>query len=189
MLQAVILAAGASSRMGRPKALLPHPRGGTLLRAICEALRAAGAGRLLVVVAEPHGPQVAEEAEACGAQVVWNPRPQDGQASSLRLGLEAAQGPAAVALVDQPPPLPSSLRALFDAATREPLVAHVPTFEGAPGHPFVVPASFLLALKLSRTARDALQLVQVRRHELPDPGLLLDLDTPEQLSRFQEAAS
>jgi molybdenum cofactor cytidylyltransferase len=187
MLQAVILAAGASSRMGRPKALLPHPHGGTLLRAVCEALRAAGAGPLYVVVAEPHGEQVAQEAQACGATAVWNARPQDGQASSLRAGLQAARGQALIALVDQPPPQAASLSALLAAAAREPLLAHVPAFHGESGHPFVVPASFAEVLRESPTARDALQRVQVRVLELPDPGLLLDLDTPEELQRFQES--
>jgi CTP:molybdopterin cytidylyltransferase MocA len=174
--------------MGGPKALLLHPGGGTFLRASCEALRAAGAGPIFVVVAEPHGVQVAEEAKSAGAEVVWNARPQDGQVSSLRAGLEAAQGQALIALVDQPPPLAASLIALVEAARLEPHIAHVPTFRQAPGHPFVVPASFLLALRTSPTAREALKLVEVREHELPDPGLVLDLDTPEELQRFREAA-
>jgi molybdenum cofactor cytidylyltransferase len=188
MLPAVILAAGASSRMGQPKALIAWPDGRTLLRAVCEALRSAGAKPLHVVVAEPHGARVAHEAGACGAAAVWNARPQGGQVSSLRVGLAAAGGQALVALVDQPPPLLASLRALIEAALREPLLAHVPVVGGERGHPFVVPASFLDLLRDSPTARDALARAPVREHELPDPGLLLDLDTPEDLLRHREAA-
>jgi CTP:molybdopterin cytidylyltransferase MocA len=104
-LASIVLAAGASSRMGRPKMLLPDG-GRTLLAAAVAPHLEAGIGRVVVVL----GKDAAEVARRAGLpgdprlEVVLNRRWRDGMSSSLRRGLLRCSGADAVliALGDQP---------------------------------------------------------------------------------------
>src|SRR5258708_12716898 len=102
MLPAAILAAGASSRMGTPKALLEHDDGRTFLEAACAALREAGLGPVHVVVAEPHRAAVESAARACGAIPLVNPAPEPAQVSSISLPLGLAAPCLLLALLAHP---------------------------------------------------------------------------------------
>jgi CTP:molybdopterin cytidylyltransferase MocA len=99
----VVLAAGAGSRMGTPKALLRTASGEPWVEVASRLLLDAGCSRVVVVLGA-----AAEEAVSvipADARVgsVVNPDWADGMASSLRAGLEAASGDAAlVAVVDMP---------------------------------------------------------------------------------------
>ena len=81
MVHAVVLAGGASRRLGRPKALVPL-LGGTVLSVAVERLRAFGLET--VVVAHP---SLAADAQGLPCRTVINPRPDDGRTGSLHLGL------------------------------------------------------------------------------------------------------
>jgi molybdenum cofactor cytidylyltransferase len=167
--------------MGRPKALL-------FLRQICATLREGGADPLLVVVAAPHGEAVARMAASSGAQVVWNRHPEQGQVSSMALGLETLQGHpfALLALVDHPDVSAATVRALLEAAARDPYLVLVPVFHGERGHPVVLPTAAAPLLRASPSAREAMTQLEVRELPVDDPGILLDIDTPEGLSRWTE---
>jgi len=114
----VILAAGASTRMGRPKMLLPVG-GGTLLAAAVAPHLAAGVGRVIVVLGN--------EAEAVrrGAGLPADPRMRlvvneewsEGMASSLRRGMRecGSAGAALVALGDEPGVTAERVRRIVDA--------------------------------------------------------------------------
>ena len=81
----VILAAGESSRMGRPKALLPWRRG-TFLSGAIQVLN--NFSDLVIVVAGSIAPEVRPIADANAGYLICNPQPELGQFSSLRLGLQ-----------------------------------------------------------------------------------------------------
>jgi molybdenum cofactor cytidylyltransferase len=137
----VILAAGASSRMGRDKALLPwppqvaaarsavHPGGsaddwftttppagitGTFLSAQIKLLQPFT--EMLIVVAGQNAPALAPVVYALGAYLVQNPAPERGQFSSLRIGvqevLNRGRDGAILTLVDRPPANPATVRKL-----------------------------------------------------------------------------
>jgi len=110
----VILSAGASSRMGRDKALLPWPPAApgsahspseTLLSAAIAALQPFT--QAVIVVAGKNAVNLAPVIAATGARLVENPAPDRGQFSSLQVGLAEAlnQGfdAAMITLVDCPP--------------------------------------------------------------------------------------
>ena len=112
----------------------------------------------------------------------------------MAVGLAAAarQGRrwALIALVDQPPVLPVTLRALIAAAEREPDAVHVPTWRGRRGHPSAMPTALAAAFEAARQgegARDVIARlgVAVCEHAVDDASVLIDLDTPEDLARWR----
>ncbi|MGO1204707.1 nucleotidyltransferase family protein [Cellulosimicrobium funkei] len=117
---AVLLAAGAGTRLGRgPKALLPH-RGGTLVEHATATLLAGGCDAVVVVLgAEAARVRAGSSLDGPGVRVVDNPDWATGMASSLRVGVAAALDlvPArvVVAHVDQPGVGPDDVARLLAA--------------------------------------------------------------------------
>src|SRR5512146_3123970 len=99
----VILAAGESSRMGRDKALLPW-RGSTFLESAIASLQPHS--ELVIVVAGKNAERLRPLVDASGAFLVVNPSPEQGQFSSLRVGvqevLNRGRDAALLTLVDRP---------------------------------------------------------------------------------------
>ncbi|MBZ5531134.1 MAG: nucleotidyltransferase family protein [Acidobacteriia bacterium] len=137
----VILAAGASSRMGRDKALLPW-QDGTFLSAAIEALRRVT--ELVIVVAGENHEEVEPIVNAYAAFMVVNPHPEQGQFSSLRIGLQAVMNygrdAAIITLVDRPAPSDEAIAQIKDAflSASDQTWAVVPEHGGKHGHPIVI---------------------------------------------------
>src|SRR4051812_991755 len=119
MIPALVLAAGASSRMGRPKALLPVGDR-TFVRRIAETLREAGLDDILVIVRPGQDAVLQETARVPGVRAIVNPRAEDGQLSSLITGLDTIDAPhvtaVLVTLVDVPLIAPSTIRTMLERA-------------------------------------------------------------------------
>ena len=139
----VVLAAGRSSRMGRPKALLPADTAGeTFVGRIVRTLRAGGVDDIVVVVGGV-APEITRilTKEARPPRAVINPAPERGQFSSLQVGLRAVSRPGVsavlVTLVDVPLVTAATVEALLDAyrQTGAPLVRpETPGSARAPGN-------------------------------------------------------
>jgi CTP:molybdopterin cytidylyltransferase MocA len=127
---AVILAAGAGRRMGGPKAEIVVDGARLVDRAVATA-RAGGCGEVIAVVRVG--------AVVGSARTVPNPAPERGLASSLRLGLAAAQetdaDAAIVLLVDLPGLRPAAVRRLADATDPAGPRLWFATFGGRRSHP------------------------------------------------------
>jgi CTP:molybdopterin cytidylyltransferase MocA len=135
-LTGIVLAAGAGSRMGRPKALLSDPDGEPWLAKATALLRTVGCYRVVVVLgAEAERAAVLVPATA---EVVVADRWAAGMSESLRVGLAAASGDAAlITLVDLPGlPLAVVRRVLRDDPAADSLRQAV--FGGRPGHPVLI---------------------------------------------------
>lgn len=178
----LVLAAGESRRMGRPKALLPF-RDLTFLETILHCLRSAGISRCVVVLG--HGAHAIQSTADLGeAEVVINEQYRLGQTSSLQAGLKAIHNSdgALLCLVDHPAVRPETIRLLMKAfeETKAPVVA--PVYESRRGHPIVIGRVLfpeLLALNSDQGAnvvvrkyRDASLEVRV-----DDPSVVQDIDT------------
>src|SRR5450755_3568207 len=120
----VILAAGASTRMGRDKALLPWPpvtegtpAVNTFLGAMIDLLQAEC--DLVIVVAGQNADNLQLVVDAHNAFLVVNPKPERGQFSSIQVGLREVlnrgRDAAFLAPVDRPPVLPGTVQALRTA--------------------------------------------------------------------------
>jgi len=188
MPSAVVLAAGASSRMGSPKALLRLGEH-TALERLVTSLRGAGVDSIHVVVAED-GP-VAAEARRLGAIVVVNRASASGRTSSLQAGIRdlPAGRSAIVAPVDCPLVRASTIRALVARAHEAAVVR--PRFAGRSGHPIVLAPAILdevLALAPDASLREWLRRDAGRRLDVDvdDEEVLANLDTPEDAARARE---
>lgn len=192
MIAAIVLAAGASSRMGRPKMLLPARGGKSVLAASVEPLLDAGLDRVVVVLGCEAGRVEREAAlpEDPRLSVVVNDRWREGMSSSLARGVsECADAEAAlVALGDQPGITAERVRRVL-AAYGPGVRLVVPVHGSQPGHP-VLFARELFA-ELAALSGDVGAREVVRRHRdgavLLDLPALPDLDTPEDYRRFGAA--
>lgn len=197
---AVVLAAGESRRMGRPKMLLPWGDG-TVLEAVVRTLLAAGVRRTAVVLghrAAEHRSALRSLARDGRVMLVENPRYPEGMLTSAQCGAaallrEEARGePAAavlIALGDQPQITPG-LVARLTAGHRGGLT--VPAFGGRRGHPLCVDRRFLPDL-LALPPAEGLRGLFRRHPEAVAPvavdsdEILRDIDTPAAYREALEA--
>jgi CTP:molybdopterin cytidylyltransferase MocA len=174
---AVVLAAGAGSRMGTPKALLVTADGESWVAVACRVALSSGCARVVVVLgADASRVDVPTDA---AIRTVVNPDWQSGMASSLRVGLGAATGDAALVTVVDMPEAPASVgrRVLASGA---PLARAV--FDGRPGHPVLISREHWDAVAASvsddegaRAYLDAHGVVEVECGDLYDGH---DIDVP-----------
>ena len=184
----LILAAGASSRMGKPKLLLPW--GGTsVLGHLMAQWKALRAGQIAAVWATGDQAVNAEldRLDFPSVNRVVNPTPERGMFSSIQCaarwsGWNAQLTHWAIVLGDQPHLRPETLRALLDFAGVQSNQVCQPSRRGRPRHPVVVPKPVFVELKDSRaeTLKEFLQALPsgAALCELNDPGLDFDVDTP-----------
>ena len=194
-ISAILLAAGASTRMGSVKALLPVRGKPAVCHLAGEFLRVCS--RCIVVTGYHH--QRVEEALAADAcadvEVVRNPEPERGQLSSLQCGIrvlsEDPEGWFLYAPVDclgiDFQVLSAIQEALLDAP-RE-VVLCIPRHEDRRGHPVAVMnsrAKEFLALPATDSARAVIHRLraQTRFVDIQQGGFLQDVDNPKDYERF-----
>jgi molybdenum cofactor cytidylyltransferase len=189
-LPGIVLAAGASQRMGRPKALLPIVVDGpSFARALCDTLAASGVAPVVLVSRAELRDALA--AAVPFATVVVNPSPERGQLSSLLAGLDALDAPEAVlvTLVDLPLVRRDTVQAVLRAwqESGAPLVR--PEHAGRHGHPVIFGAPLLRDLRSADAAAGAKPIVhrylaQSVNVVVNDEATVEDVDTPEAYARL-----
>lgn len=200
-LAGLILAGGASLRMGAPKPIMPWG-GQTFLQAVAKKMRDAGVAPLFVVLGA-HYHQAQFHCRSCGALAIYNEHWPLGQFSSLRVGIARVPGlhflpyyghaaahavvtGVMVALIDQPHIIPEVFAEVARVSRKFPDKLVIPSFQGRRGHPFAVPRkllSTLMGMPATATARDFLRAHAAQQLLVPvsDFGIHFDLDTPEDM--------
>lgn len=178
---AVILAAGASTRLGQPKQLIEY-RGETLISRAQRLAYEAGAGPIFVVTGA-----VEDLPTHANATLIHNAEWQTGMASSVRAGVDALGKEIDAVLLltcDQPAITADHLRALI-LSTAETQAISASAYAHRIGVPAVFPRRFFEQLKTltgDEGARKLLQSDDVLTFALP--GGEFDIDTPQDLARW-----
>jgi molybdenum cofactor cytidylyltransferase len=185
----IILAAGESSRMGSPKALL-ELHGETFLDRLIRCL-APYCSPILVVLG--HEPEIVRAGMRLGDKAVFvlNTDYQRGQFSSLQCGLRAVPATAEGVVftpVDHPNIESSTVEKLIDAHA----VIAIPQYLGRHGHPVLCSAALIpefLALPPESQAPVVMHRhqEQIQYIDVADPGILDDIDDPETYRRLLAA--
>jgi CTP:molybdopterin cytidylyltransferase MocA len=192
---AIVLAAGQSRRMGRPKSALAAGNGHTFASRIAATLHAAGASPI-VFATSVNQRQILEEALGpwrTRVVIIENPHPERGQLSTLRCALkqmDAALPATLVTLVDVPFTTAEIVAALVDASRAQGAPVVRPACGNQHGHPIVIAAPAIRALldvdAEVHTVRDVLATFASERREIAvdEAWRIADIDTPEE---YEEA--
>ncbi|HEY7410935.1 MAG TPA: nucleotidyltransferase family protein [Vicinamibacteria bacterium] len=187
---AVVLAAGAGTRMGGPKALLRW-REQPFLRHAVAALRRPGVAEVAVVLGHDAARVRAEAAEAAPDRWLVNPRHGEGMLTSIWAGLDAAVEEGMDAVLVHPVDLPAVSAATVDrvlAALAEGAPVAVPSFRGRRGHPGGFALGAWPALRGASPAEGARVVMALHPdwvvHVEGDAGCLADVDRPEDYARL-----
>jgi molybdenum cofactor cytidylyltransferase len=192
----VVLAAGKSTRMGRPKAALPIDGADTFLTRIVRTFQEAGVDDVVVVVGYE-----AELVTACciergvSPRFVMNAQYEAGQFSSLLVGLRAIDRPGTSAmlltLVDVPLVSAGTVRAVMERyrESRAPIVR--PVKGSLHGHPVLVDRGLFQLIRRADPAFGAKPIIRAYASEAGDvpvdeAGAFIDVDTPEEYAQAVE---
>jgi molybdenum cofactor cytidylyltransferase len=192
VITAIILAAGESKRMGRPKMLLPW-KDSTVLGSVLATYRAAGLKEILVVTGGAR--RQVEALLGTRARAVYNPDFDRGEMlSSLQAGLRALGSETEAALIgigDQPQLEGSAVRAILDAFRATGAVLIVPSYRMKRGHPWLAARSLwgeILAMQAPDSPREFINSHAAEIHyvNVDTPGVVQDLDTPDEYERIRK---
>lgn len=190
MLAAVILSAGASSRMGRPKALLPY-REGTFLEHLIQVTRHPQIGVTRVVLGAG-AETIQSVAKLDPSVVVLNPHWELGQLSSIWAGVHSLEGINTDGIilcpVDHPLVSARLVSELVDRFYEEKKQIVLPTYKGKRGHPVIFSSQLfgeLLAAPAEMGARAVVWANAADVLEVPtdEEGVILNLNDPDMLKR------
>jgi xanthine dehydrogenase accessory factor len=193
MISAVVLAAGSGSRMGETKPLLLLD-GRPLLDHVLAAVRGSRVDDIVVVLGR-EADRIRERVSFDGARLIVNQAYAQGMSTSLKAGIRATNPRTdgfLVVLGDQPFVSSSTLDALIERRDGSGAKILIPTFEGRRGNPVLLDRSVsedVSSITGDQGCRAIFDHYPDRILEVPveDPGILIDLDTREQLSRAEEA--
>lgn len=190
MINAIVLAAGESTRMGKPKPLLRFGDR-TFLEQIVAVLQEANVDRITVVLGA-WAEAIQQAVDLSNVAVVINHDYRKGQLSSLLAGLAtvpAKTDAILLCLVDSPfitADIVARVVATFQE-TRAPLV--IPTFQGKRGHPSLFARSMFEALKQAPPEQGARQAVYTNEDkivevEIPERAVVIGVNTPQEYRNF-----
>jgi len=196
VIPAIVLAAGRSSRMGRPKATLPLDGGDTFLTRIVRTFLDAGVDDVVIVVGHDAEAIVLNFSEAgLPARFVVNRQYDRGQLSSLVAGLGLVDRPGVagvlVTLVDVPLVSAATVRAVIECYRRTQAPVVRPTSGARHGHPLLIARSLFDSLRAADPSAGAKPIVRAHASpagdlEIADEGSFTDIDTEEEYRKLIE---
>jgi molybdenum cofactor cytidylyltransferase len=189
----IVLAAGASTRMGTPKQLLLY-QGRSFVRHTVE-VAVASICQPIIIVLGANAQRIKPEVSHFPVQIVENQQWSEGMSSSIRVGIEAlnAVNPeleaVAIALCDQPFISSQIINQLVEAyyLTGKPIVAC--EYAGTLGVPALFSRTLFPELMALKTSQGAKQIINKHRHEVvgvPFPEGAIDIDTPEDYDQLNK---
>jgi molybdenum cofactor cytidylyltransferase len=187
MISAVILSAGESSRMGRPKALLPID-GQTFIERIVGALTETPVGRVIVVLGH-NADEMKRQIVHLPVEILINPDYKLGQLSSLQVAVRRLQTEPdcegmLLHLVDHPYIDAKLVETMIERFRASGKLIVLPRYGGKGGHPVIFSRRLFTELLAAPLEQGAKAVVNQHRDdtleiESQDAGVTVDIDTPE----------
>jgi molybdenum cofactor cytidylyltransferase len=186
---AVILAAGKSERMGRPKLLLPFGEK-TIIETVIQNVLLSKVDKVLVVLGSGRE-KVEQKIESFPVESVFNPRFSEGMHSSVQCGFQAVPGNTRAALVvlgDQPSVSQTTIDRLIDAFEKTGKGIILPVHKGRRGHPTLIDMKYRAEIGQLSPDIGLRQIVHdhpedVVEVELETSSILQDIDDREDYDR------
>lgn len=187
MIVAVVLSAGESSRMGRPKALLPID-GQTFIERIVAALKQTKVGKIIVILGH-NARELQSKISHLPVEILINTDYKLGQLSSLQLAVRYLQPDLdcdgmLVHLVDHPYLAPALVEEMIRRFYETKKRIIVPKFHGKRGHPVIFSNALFDEILSAPMEEGAKAVVNAHRAETleietEEEGIAVDIDTPE----------
>ena len=187
MIVAVVLSAGESSRMGRPKALLPID-GQTFIEKIVAALKQTKVGKIIVILGH-NARELQSKISHLPVEILINTDYKLGQLSSLQLAVRNLQPDLEcdgmlVHLVDHPYLAPALVEEMIGRFYETKKRIIVPKFHGKRGHPVIFSNALFDEILKAPMEEGAKAVVNAHRAETleietEEEGIAVDIDTPE----------
>jgi len=186
----ILLAAGNSSRMGEPKALLDY-KGSTFIDTILNHLQQSGCDPVMSILGNA-GDMICKCTNVNQYECHSNPSPDKGMLSSLKVAIEKLPQSCdgfILALVDHPAVKESTYSEMIQTARQNPDRIIIPKFFGSNGHPVFFGRRFFNDLMKTPEDEGARLVVHQQMHnvhylDVEDEGILYDIDTPEELNKW-----
>lgn len=187
MIAAVVLSAGESSRMGRPKALLPID-GQTFIERIVAALKQTSVGNITIILGHK-ADEMKSRIDHLPVEILINSDYKLGQLSSLQVAVRHLEKIAdcdgmLVHLVDHPYIDPVLVATMIDRFYQSGKLMVVPRHGGKRGHPVIFSRKLFGELLSAPMDQGAKAVVNAHRDDTleidtKDEGITVDIDTPE----------
>lgn len=191
MLGAVILAAGLSNRMGRPKVLLKWEKK-TVIEEEVDKILNNKFSEIIIVVGELK-PQIEELFHNKKVNVVFNPDYANGEMTgSLKVGLKSFSPKVDAAMIflgDQPFIKKKTISKVISAYRRSTENIIMPSFHNRRGHPWVIRRELwneIMGIDAPNTLRDFIKKnqTQIKYVAIDDMNVIQDMDTPEEYEKM-----
>ena len=187
----IILAAGKSERMGRPKALLPY-QGSCFLRHVLTEAADSNLTDVKVVLGH-HAEAILQALSEVRPRTLFNPDYEQGQLSSLKCALKQLDLTGLtgfmVFLIDHPMIHRGLVDQLIEAFSQNEALIVIPSFQHRRGHPVIFAVELFDELLAAPLDQGAASVVRKHQHEIlhlevDEPGVLVDVDTPEAYEKY-----
>ncbi|HEX2970541.1 MAG TPA: nucleotidyltransferase family protein [Bacteroidales bacterium] len=180
---AIILAAGESKRMGRPKMLLPF-RGRTIIETVVKNIKDSGIENILAVTGAERE-ITANLLNQNSVNFCINNNYREGMLSSVICGIRNISGdPEAIFIFpgDQPLISPVTIKSMISNYRTSEFGIFIPVFKGRRGHPLLIDRHYMMEVEKLNTEEGLRALAimhpdDVSEVETNDPGILKDFDT------------
>lgn len=186
-ISAVILAAGISSRMGRPKQLI-ELKGKKMLDIVIEKMKGFRFNEIILVLGHLHE-EIKRNIDTSGIKLVINENYNEGISSSIRKAVSSLKSDSEAILIhlaDKPLVKQETIKRMIEVFKSTNAKIIIPIFNGIHGHPVIFKKELFRELKMLKGDEGARVLINKRIRdcyfmEVDDEGVIIDIDTPEDL--------